>query len=65
MATVQSEFRTISEYELERISAGRTCDLGGTRVDFSIPFGDRILVIWATSGSNGRPGCSGAYYETR
>jgi hypothetical protein len=32
-------------------------------MEVSVPFGDRTLVIWATSGSNGHPGCSGAYYQ--
>ncbi len=63
MTTVQCEFRTICESELDRISAGRSCDQGGTRTEVSVPFGDRTLVIYAYSGTNGRPGCSGAYYQ--
>jgi hypothetical protein len=63
MTSKQCEFRAISEYELEQISAGRVCDQGGIAVEFKIPFGGQVLVIWATSGREGRPGCSGAYYE--
>ena len=63
MTTVQSEFRTIGESELDRISAGRTCDQTGTRMEASVPFGGQVLVIWATSGSKGRPGCSGTYWK--
>jgi hypothetical protein len=63
MASKQCEFRAISEHELEQISAGRVCDLGGMRVEFKIPFGSQVLVIWATSGTNDRPGCGGAYYQ--
>ena len=63
MTSEQREFRALRDYELDRISAGRSCDQGGTRTEVSVPFGDRTLVIWATSGTNGRPGCSGAYYQ--
>jgi hypothetical protein len=63
MTSKQCEFRTFSEYELEQISAGRTCDQTGTRMEVSIPFGGEVLVIWATSGSQGRPGCSGTYWK--
>ena len=63
MTAVQCEFRTLNECELNQISAGRSCDQGGTSVEVRVPFGDRTLVIYATSGTNGRPGCSGAYYQ--
>ncbi len=63
MTTVQCDVGTISESELNQISAGRSCDQGGTRTEVSVPFGDRTLVIYAYSGTNGRRGCSGAYYQ--
>ena len=63
MTSKQCEFRTLSACELEQISAGRVCDLGGTRAEFNIPFGGQVLVIWATSGTNGGPGCSGTYWK--
>jgi hypothetical protein len=63
MTSKQCEFRAISEYEIEQISAGRVCDQGGTRVEFNIPFGGQVLVIWATSGTQG-VGCSGTYWKS-
>ena len=63
MTSEQCEFRSLRDDELDRISAGRSCDQGGTRMEVSVPFGDRTLVIYAYSGTNGRPGCSGAYYQ--
>jgi hypothetical protein len=62
MTSEQCELRPLGECELNRISAGRVCDQGGTRMEVSVPFGDRTLVIWATSGSHGT-GCSGTYWK--
>jgi len=63
MTSEQCEFRILNASELNLISAGRVCDQGGTRMEVSIPFGGEVLVIWATSGTNGRPGCSGTYWK--
>ena len=63
MALEQCEFKPLETSELNLISAGRVCDQTGTRMEVSVPFGGEVLVIWATSGSNGRPGCSGTYWK--
>jgi hypothetical protein len=64
MTSEQREFRPLGECELNRISAGRVCDQGGTRMEINIPFGREVLVIWATSGSHGDGvGCSGTYWK--
>jgi hypothetical protein len=64
MVTAQRELRTLSECELDRISAGRICDQGGTRMEINVRFGGEVLVIWATSGSHGDGvGCSGTYWK--
>jgi len=64
MTSEQDEFRPLETSELDRISAGRICDLGGTRTEVSVQLGDKTLVIWATSGSHGDGvGCSGTYWK--
>jgi len=64
MTREQCERRPLGECELNQVSAGRTCDQGGTRMEVSVPFGDLTLVIWATSGSHPEGhGCSGFYWK--
>jgi hypothetical protein len=63
MTSLQREPRPLDTHELNQISAGRVCDQTGTRMEVSVPFGGQVLVIWATSGSNGRQGCSGTYWK--